>query len=72
MPAELLNMFVVYDHPKDYPAHFVVRRFEYDRPTDDVQLFASLHDLRLMMMYRGLSCLTRNPEDDPVIVETWL
>jgi len=70
--SETLSLWTIYDHPTDYPNNFVARRFDLDRPTPEHIVANSLDELRQMMMNAGLSCLTRNPEDEPHIVETWL
>jgi len=67
-----LSLYTVYDHPKDYPTKYVVRRFVYDQPTSDVWLYDNLEAARLWLLARGLVCLRRHPHDDPVILETWL
>lgn len=67
-----LSMWTIYDHPKDHPFHYVARRFVLDRPTADVIVDASLAALRRLFAERGLVCLDRAPDDDPVIVETWV
>lgn len=70
-----LAMWTVYDHPLDYPEHFVARCFRVrggENPTDHVITAASLHQLRIMLMAAGLTCLNRNKGDDAKIVETWL
>ncbi len=76
MERRLLVMWTVYDHPRDYPQHFVARKWEIhpggERMTDEILKFASLEILREVMQRKGLSRLTRSPGDDPVIVETWL
>lgn len=71
----VLNMWVVYDHPKDYPNGFVTRRWEI-RPgepeaTPDAIYTSSLERARALIP-PGLHRMERNPEDDPVIVEVWL
>lgn len=74
-------MWTIYDHPLDAdPAMpYMARRWVVDagghRPGNtpgDVLAAASLDVLREQMMMMGLTCLTRSPGDDPVIVETWL
>lgn len=69
-------MWTVYDHPVDYPAHYVVRRslvgagmLTVDREPWAVteSLEAARHALP-----PGLTRLTRDPDDDPKIVEVWL
>jgi len=77
MPSTVLSMWTLYDRPRDYPQHYVARRFEvasghiYPRPTNDMFTADSLEELR-MLLPPGLVCLGRNPSDDPNIVETWI
>jgi hypothetical protein len=72
-----LAMWTVYENPKDYPGKFVARRFDVDadgpKPSASVIIMDDLDDLRDILAHQmHLVCLTRNEEDDPVIVETWL
>ena len=75
MPDPLV-LWTIYDHPKDYPTAFVARKFLIGRgtATATTTLLASpqLEDLREAMQRMGLTCLTRMPDDDAVIVETWI
>jgi hypothetical protein len=66
-----LAIWVVYDHPRDYPDSFVARQWTLDKPTGIVIESVSLPVLREHFALRGLVCMDRAPEDDPVIVETW-
>jgi hypothetical protein len=72
-----LAMWAVYDNPSDYPGKFVARRFDVDaagpRPSMSIIIMDDLDKLREMLAFElHLTCLTRSPEDDPKIVETWL
>jgi len=71
-----LQMWTVYDHPRDFPTEYVARMFEVDaagaRPTAMVLASISLDLLRDELAARGLTPLTRSPDDDPKIVEVWL
>lgn len=67
---DVLEMFVVYAGPRDFPNYFVVRRWQMDRPTEDYVLAKTLDEARRKIPL-GLVCLTRQPSDDPKIVETW-
>lgn len=68
----MIDCWVIYDHPKDFPDYWVARRFVNDQPTEDTLLSDSLEEMRLWMRKRRLACFYRADEDDPVIVETWL
>ena len=73
--ATRLWVWVIYDHPKDYPHHFVVRaQIIIDGQTihGSPRLFATLGHARKYGIPPGLVCFQRAPEDDPVIVESWL
>jgi hypothetical protein len=70
-------MWTVYDSPSDYPGQFVARLFEVDgdgpRATGSMVVADDIEKLRNMFEFEmGLVKLMRSPEDDPVIVETWL
>jgi hypothetical protein len=73
----ILINWVIYDHPKDFPDGFIARRWEVGGglreplATEDA-LTGTLANLRSGFWRAGLTCLTRSPEDDPKIVETWL
>ena len=74
---DLLEMFVVYEHPRDFPAHFVLRRWWIDgklpggTPTKDFRIADTLQDIRKLVPL-GCACMHRAEEDDYSIVETWL
>jgi hypothetical protein len=73
----LLNVWTVYDHPRDFPDNFVARRFETGggepEPvvTSDV-LVGDLKTMRETFEQAGLVCLMRSEGDDAKIVETWM
>lgn len=70
-----LPMFTVTDHPTDFPDFFVAR-LHLTRPEPHATAFAimdrDLDRLRETLEALGLVKLARSPEDDPVILETWL
>ena len=45
-PDGPLEMFVIYDHPRDLPGHFVVRRWLGDKPTLDFAIANTLESAR--------------------------
>jgi hypothetical protein len=67
-----LELYVVYDRPKDFPDKWVVRKFLYDKPTDEHWTYVHLNAARAPMIARGLVRIPANPTDDPVILETWM
>jgi hypothetical protein len=70
-----LPLWVVYDHPSDYPRDYVARQHIIgvagQRPTDRI-MTGTLDSIRVALANLGLIRLTRSDADDPVIVETWL
>lgn len=71
-----LPMWVVYDHPTDYPDHYVARQHVVGlsgiESTDRVMQAKTLDSIRTAMTNQGLACITRSDNDDPKIVEVWL
>jgi hypothetical protein len=70
-------VWTIYDHPSDFPEHFVARRWEIGpgevRPTGSFIQASELEVLRTMLLTElGLTPIPRSPGDDPVIVETWM
>jgi hypothetical protein len=82
MSDDALPIWTVYDHPRDFPHCYVARKFLIgeesgaalilDWPTDEVITADTLDEIRELLERRGLTCFQRAPEDDPVIVETWI
>lgn len=67
-------MWTVYDHPRDYPEHYVARCFRVRGGSDATEhalVTKSLPQLRKVLQAAGLTCLTRSDKDEPQIVETW-
>ena len=72
-----LPIYVIYDHPKDYPEHYVVRRQvirggQIIPDANPMLVTEDLEKIRQGMKRLGLTRLVRRTDDDPVIVETWL
>jgi len=74
-PRLAISQWVIYDHPRDYPDKFVMRRWEIGRglvmATDDMALADTLEEARAQVP-AGRYRLEREADDDPVIVEMWL
>jgi hypothetical protein len=70
-----MHLWVIYDHPRDFPDRFVARKHHVvpgaSGPTLEILTADTLDDLRAKLP-AGLVLLSRHPMDDPVIVETWL
>jgi hypothetical protein len=72
--------YTIYENPKDMPGHYVVRGWD----VEDGDLIMAdeaitipiseegLSTLRKSLQENGLFCIGRSPEDDLVILETWL
>lgn len=71
-----LQMHVIYDHPIDFPEHFVVRVWVIpplggEMPSRGYVLASTIEEARAAIP-AGLFCMPRLPDDDPAIVEVWL
>lgn len=64
-------IFCIYDHPTDYPDHFVVRLWDGEEPTNTIVLANTLEEARAAIP-QGLARFSRTEGDDPKIVETWI
>lgn len=71
-----LDLWTVYFNPSDYPGKYIARRSEVrgngPTMTADIIVTDTLRAIRQALHNRGLICLSRDPEDDAVIVEVWL
>lgn len=73
--AGYLTLYVIYDHPKDFPNHFVVRRNHVNGTYRVVDSFCHVVDTieqARECIPQGLYRFDRDESDDPVIVETWM
>jgi hypothetical protein len=73
----MLSLFVVFDHPRDFPLHVVVREQCVTRTGQIAHravacLYTTLSEAMQEYRERGLHWLPREPDDDPVILGTWL
>lgn len=72
---ENINHWAIYDHPKDYPNNFVVRRWTLAGgnpvPDRECSLASSLEEAREFIP-AGLVRVSPFPGEDPIIVETWI
>lgn len=69
-----LAMWVIYDHPKDYPNNIVTRKWEIGltvKVDSECTLSTSLNEARTKLPF-GLFRIPRFKEDDPVIIESWI
>jgi len=69
-------MHVIYAHPKDFPDSYVVREHFV---TAGGKMFTSLVSCRHASLEEARAsvraerfCVPRHPDDDPVIVESWV
>jgi hypothetical protein len=68
---DALPIWTVYRHPTDAPGMYVARMWLETRPTLEKFEAPTLEEVRAMLP-PGLHRLERHPQDDPVIVETWI
>ena len=73
----VMVVWVIYDHPKDFPDVFVARpQFAMQDGSVVPCPLAFMHEdidvIRNALAGIGLTCMARDPNDDAKIVETWL
>jgi hypothetical protein len=78
-PKKRVEIYVIYDHPSDYPDHYVVRRHlveEGGKMSVDPKLHMQSKVLEVLqhslVFEMGLTRLDREPGDDPVIIESYI
>lgn len=71
----MITAWVIYDHPQDYPEHWVVRAQDIIAgeviPRKECTLHATLSSAREAIP-AGFCSLPPFSDDDPVIVEVWI
>ena len=68
-------MFTIYRHPRDYPGGYTITEWESDRGrVERVGRLADTDSLEhaRALIPAGMQRLDRHPDDDAVIVETWI
>lgn len=71
IPKELI-CYAIYDHPKDYPDSFVVRRWVGQVPDVIPTGVADTLEQARALIPRGLSRIPHQASEDPIIAETWI
>jgi hypothetical protein len=67
-----LTCWTIYDHPRDYPYHWVVRAHDIPGgPRQQCSTHETLEQARAVIPL-GFICLPRHQRDDIYIFETWL
>ena len=68
-------LFTIYEHPLDYPRHYVVRRWfvEAGKEVADIvpRIADTLEEVRVFVPDGRVRTLPRST-DDPTVVEVWL
>lgn len=74
----VLRVYVIYDHPRDYPDHFVLRAWDVAGsvpvpiPELQTRLAATLDEARGHLPPDWLVNIGRQPDDDVAILEVWI
>lgn len=71
-------LWTIYFNPLDHPGKYVGRRWKLDVPEPDLVVCSDVESVRewirrQLPRFSGLGVrFDREPDDDPVIVETWI
>lgn len=74
---DALPLYVVYDHPRDFPKHIVVRE-QHAQPNGQIVasaeafLYDTVEAMHAEWSHRGLFWYPRFENDDPCILGVWL
>ncbi len=66
-----MEIYTVYNSPKDYPGKVVVRKFIGEQPSPEPLCVEDTLEEARKKIPAGLVRMDRMPEDDSVILETW-
>lgn len=72
--TDVIDMYGIYDNPKDAPGKFIVRRWEVRAGKVEGKervIWDTLEEARKSVS-NGRTAIPRQPSDDPCIVETWM
>lgn len=69
--APTMPMIVVYKSPSDNQGKYVARVWDLNNPTHVVMVKDTAEEIR-MEIPAGMWRVERSPNDDPVILETWM
>lgn len=62
----------IYKNPSDFPGKYVARRFVGETPElQELAVADTLEEVR-QAVPDGMVLITRSPDDDPCIYETWV
>ena len=79
--ADPPGMWVIYDHPPDFPQGFIARQFflkpgvpRYQLPTDKTLTGDTIEAVRAQLLQsRSITNIGRHQDEtDPLVVETWI
>lgn len=71
----VLYVYTIYFNPSDFPGLYVVRKFACTATETTASPDATTHETleqARAAIPNGYMCAGRIPEDDPVIVESWI
>ncbi len=64
--------WVIYDHPSDYPAYYVARKWVNEELTKELMYNTNLEVIRCDLASLGLVHCSPLEDEDPVIKEIWI
>lgn len=69
-----LLTWAIYDHPTDFPNHYIVRPHssKLARPLTVHFQHHQLEQVRFALAQLGLVCIARTDSDPPNVLETWI
>ena len=67
-----LPLIVIYDHPSDFPNHYVARLWNWNQPTNVYDTADTIEELQVKLPLDGMVWIDRHPLEDRAILGTWV
>jgi len=64
-----MNIWTIYNKPYDFPNLYVARLYDNEKPTQQFVTAETLDQVRKLI---PLTPIPRDPEDPPMVVESWI
>lgn len=71
----ILSIYTIYNNPSNYPGYYVISKWDVEKGSetkDTTYHFKSTNLQECRDQLKSLYCVGREPDDDPVILESYI